>query len=158
MDGAMNFNMTDNYKECLQKGLEFQDYVSQVLMNELGISLTTYNSIKYQIIKGENRQGFEIKFDDKFKETSNLYIEVKEKAKAENKYYVDSGIYRNDNTWLYIIGDYTQLFIFGKNHLQLMDRTNKYRKVRTPTSIGFLLPYTDAVKYSLKTIYNKDKE
>ena len=46
MDGEMKFNMTQNYKEMLQKGLEYQDFVTDVLINELGIALSSYGSTK----------------------------------------------------------------------------------------------------------------
>jgi len=143
--------MTEYYEEKLKQGLEFQDYVTNLLINEIGIPLSTYSSKSYQL-KGENRQGIEIKFDDKYKETGNLYIEISEKSDALNYKYVDSGIYRNDNTWLYIIGNYEIVFIFGKELLKLMHKSSKYRVVNTPTSNGFLIPNDDAYKYSLKVI------
>jgi len=152
MAGEMKYNMTENYKKCLNKGLEYQDFVSDILINDLGISLTSYSSKSYQIVKGENRQGFEIKFDDRFKETGNLYIEIMEKSHPDNINYVNSGIYRNDNTWLYLIGDYENIFIFGKKHLQLMHTSNKYKIVTTPTSIGFLVSLQEAERYCLKRI------
>lgn len=99
--------MTELYKEMLEKGLEYQDFITDMLLSEIGISLSTYSSKKYQYSVGENKQGIEIKFDDRYKETGNLYIEIKEKSNAINANYVDSGIYRSDNTWLYVIGDYT---------------------------------------------------
>ena len=74
MDGEMNYNMTEQYAQCLEKGLKYQDFVTDVLISELGISLSTYNSTKYQYEKGENKQGFEIKFDDKYKTTGNIYV------------------------------------------------------------------------------------
>jgi len=136
----MNYNMTENYAKCLEKGLQFQDFITDVLIKELGISLSTYNSKKFQYLKGENKQGFEIKFDDKFKITKNIYIEIAEKSNPKNYEYVKSGIYRNDNTWLYLIGDYECIYIFSKKHLQLMHNMNKYKLVKTSTSQGFLVP------------------
>lgn len=142
--------MTENYKEMLQKGLEYQDFITDLLLKEIGISLSTYSSKKYQYNIGENKQGIEIKFDDRYKETGNLYIEVEEKSNANNWYYVNSGIYRNDNTWLYLIGDYNEVFIFSKKQLIIMHEKNIYKLVKTPTSIGFLIPNKDAEKYSIK--------
>jgi hypothetical protein len=152
MDGVTKYNMTENYKKCLQKGLEFQDYITDILIQKLGISLSTYCSSKYQNISGENKQGFEIKFDDVYIKTGNIYIEVKEKSDANNLNYVDSGIYRNDNTWLYLIGNYTEVYIFSKKHLKLMHITRKYKEVKTPTSIGFLIPKEDCIKYCIYKI------
>lgn len=143
--------MTEYYKEKLEQGLEFQDFVTDILFNELFIPLSSYQSKKYQL-KGENKQGIEIKFDDKFNDTGNIYIEISEKSNADNINFIDSGIYRNDNTWLYIIGNYKILFIFGKNTLKLMYKSKRYKEVEIPTSRGFLIPKIDAEKYALKII------
>ena len=85
-------------------------------------------------------------------ETGNIYIEVKEKAHPDNANYVDSGIFRNDNTWLYLIGNYTTVYIFGKSLLKLMYKSGKYKEVQISTSIGFLLPVEVADKYCLRKI------
>ena len=150
MDGEMNYKTY--YFEKLPEGLEYQDFITELLIKEIGISLSTFSSKNYQNKIGENRQGFEIKFDNKMLDTGNIYIEVKEKADPNNQNYVYSGIYRNDNTWLYLIGNYQTVYIFGKGHLKLMYETNRYREVKTETSIGFLLPISDANKYCLKNI------
>jgi hypothetical protein len=145
-------NMTENYKNMLLKGLEFQDFVTDILIKELGIALSTYSSIRYQNKKGENKQGFEIKFDDKYKDTGNIYIETAEKSNENNINYVDSGIYRSDNTWIYIIGNYQELYIFSKSHLVLMHKSKNYIEKTTKTSKGFLIPQKDAEKYCTKKI------
>mgnify|MGYP000515657790 CR=1 FL=1 len=144
--------MTENYKNMLQKGLEFQDFVTDILIKEIGISLSSYSSIKYQYSKGENKQGFEIKFDDKYKNTGNIYIEISEKSNENNINYISSGIYRNDNTWLYIIGNYEEIFIFSKKHLILMHESKRHKEVITNTSNGFLIKKEDAEKYCTKKI------
>lgn len=152
MVGEMKFKMTENYKEMLQKGLEYQDFVTDVLINELGIALSSYGSTKYQYTKGENKQGFEIKFDDKYKTTNNLYIETEEKNNKLNLYFVASGIFRNDNTWLFVIGNYEEIFIFSKKHLKLMFASKKFRSVETETSKGFLIDKINAENYCIKKI------
>ncbi|MFY8248365.1 MAG: hypothetical protein ACOVJ5_01550 [Gloeomargaritales cyanobacterium] len=149
--------MTQNYKLMLEKGLQFQDFVTDILIKELGISLSSYSSREYQNVKGENKQGFEIKFDDKYIITGNLYIEISEKANENNLKYIDSGIFRNDNTWLYIIGNYNELFIFSKKYLILMYESKKYREVETPTSRGILINKKDAEKYCIKKILINNK-
>jgi len=154
----MNYNiMTENYKKCLKKGLEFQDFVTDVLINEIGISLSTYGSQKYQYTKGENKQGFEIKFDDKYNETGNIYIEIAEKSDPANTEYVKSGIYRNDNTWLYLIGNYDEIYIFGKStlilmHGQIKNGQPRYKEITIATSKGFLVPKDKAEELCLKKI------
>lgn len=152
MAGVMNCNLTENYIECLEKGLKYQDFVTDLLIEDIGIALSTYNSKNYQYKKGENKQGFEIKFDDRLKETGNIYIEIAEKSNPNNFNYIQSGIYRNDNTWLYLIGDYSVVYIFAKNFLQKMCDSNKYKKVQTKTSKGFLIPKIEAEKYCIKKI------
>ena len=86
------------------------------------------------------KQGWEIKYDRKFRETRNLYIEVEEKTNKNNKNFVNSGIFRVDNTWLYIIGDYKTIYILSKTQLQRCYKKNRYKIVQTLTSIGMLIP------------------
>ena len=150
MDGVTKYK--NYYNDCLEKGLEYQDFIASLLIKEVGIPLSSLSSKKYQYSVGENLQGIEIKFDDKYEKTGNIYIEVKEKSNPNNNEYVNSGIYRNDNSWIYLIGNYNEIFIFGKSHLILMHKSNRYRAVKKPTSIGFLLPKEDAEKYCLKQI------
>lgn len=153
MDGATRYNkMTPYYKEMLEKGLEFQDFISIALLKELGISLTMFGSQKYQLSRGENIQGIEIKFDDIFKKSGNLYIETHEKSKPENTNFIRSGIFRTDNTWLYLIGNYEEVFIFSKKMLILLESSNRFFKVKTTTSKGFLIKKDDAEKYAARKI------
>lgn len=140
------------YNECLSIGQEFQDFAALVLLKERGIVVTALGTKKYQYSIGENMQGIEIKFDQKTIKTGNMYIEVSEKSDPNNEHYASSGIYRNDNTWLYLIGNYSIMYIFSKKLLQLMYEKDRYRKVETPTSRGFLIPVSDAKKYSALTI------
>jgi hypothetical protein len=114
-------------------------------------------SKKFQYSTGENLQGIEIKFDDKMNTTGNVYIETMEKSDPNNLKYIESGIFRNDQSWLYLIGNYSVIYIFSKKHLQLMHDSNKYRKVTTATSIGFLVPILDAEKYCAYKINTENK-
>lgn len=143
--------MTEYYKEKLEQGLEFQDHVTELLMKELGISLSSYSSKKWQL-RGENKQGIEIKYDAVHKKTGNFYIEVAEKSAPDNPRYVQSGIYRDDNTWLYIIGDYETLYIFGKSFLCNLHKSGRCQEKQISTSKGFLLTQEQANKYALKII------
>lgn len=149
--------MNEYYKQSLEKGLNYQDFVVEKLY-EIGLPIISYSSKKYQCMLGENKCGFEIKFDDKIKETGNIYIETNEKSDPANKEYVSSGIYRNDNTWLYIIGNYEKIYIFPKKYLIMFHEKLKFKEVQTPTSKGFLIPAKHAEElYSIKTI-NCDKK
>lgn len=143
--------MNRYYKEKLEQGLTYQDFVVEKLY-EIGLPLISYSSKKYQALIGENKIGIEIKNDDKFAETGNFYIETAEKSDANNLNWIPSGIYRNDNSWLYILGNYNEIYIFSKKQLILIHKTGKYKEVEIPTSKGYLLPMDKAEKYWIKKI------
>jgi hypothetical protein len=140
--------MTDEeYKkyreEQMKEGQEYQDFVCQQLLFKLGFPIVQYCSKKYQYEVGESACGFEIKHDKRLKETGNLYIEIAEKSKPSNEEYISSGIYRDDNSWLYLIGNYEKIYIFGKRHLRKIyedpKREKTLKRIEIPTSKGFLL-------------------
>lgn len=150
--------MNDYYKEKLKQGLYYQDFVIEELY-KVGLPIISYSSKQYQHLVGENKAGLEIKNDSNYKTTGNIYIEISEKPDANKKEYWKSGIYRNDNTWLYLIGDTDRIFIFSKKQLVLVHESKKYREVSIPTSKGFLLPVKDAEKfYALKIIECKNEK
>lgn len=139
----------NEYSENLKKSLEFQDFATAVMLKEYGLAIVGFSTQKYQFAFGENMTGIEIKNDRKFNDTGNLYIEIAEKTKAENPEYYASGIYRNDNSWLYLIGDMTSFWVFGKRFLQKLYEAGLYEFKQTPSSQGYLLPIADAEKYYL---------
>ena len=145
--------MNQYYQEKLGEGLHFQDFVVEELY-KIGLPIISYSSKEYQNMIGENKAGLEIKLDNKYKTTGNLYIEIAEKTKAENPNYIRSGIYRSDNTWLYLIGDYEKIYIFAKSFLVQLHNCGKYREIEIPlkTSKGYLLPEKQAIKYCAKII------
>lgn len=140
------------YEENLKKAEKYQDFIMEQLWKE-GLVLSPYSSRKYQYEKGESLSGIEIKYDQKFCETGNLYIETAEKSRETNIDFRASGIYRNDNTWLWLVGDYNKAYMFCKKQLKLFHaQLNKYekygvREVETPTSRGFLLPIPYAEQF-----------
>ena len=145
--------MTEYYKDRLEKGLEYQDFVAEQLRKATPcIIIGAYSSRKYQNKYGESASGIEIKYDSKFGETGNLYIEVAEKSRADLPEYTPSGIMRADNTWLYLIGDYSRAFLFGKRQLQSVFadeslwRKRGIRRRQTDTSIGFTYPVESAMR------------
>lgn len=143
------------YSENLNGALEFQDFVMDQLY-ENGIPVTNYSSKKYQLTKGENKAGIEIKFDKKLETTGNLWIELSEKSNPQNVNYVPSGIYRD--SWLFVIGNFNELYIFPQNLLKMIAKKYPILENGTKTSIGFLLPRTDAQKYAAKIIRPKGNE
>ena len=147
------YGMTDEYKEKLEAGLEYQDFIADKLRKgEPSIILGAYSSRKYQNEHGESASGIEIKHDRMLKKTGNLYIETAEKSNAALLDYTPSGIMRDDNTWLYLIGDYEQAFLFSKKQLKIMYANkakwavNGIRARETPTSQGFTYPAQNALK------------
>ena len=146
-------NYANYYSDQLTDAKEFQDFVAEKLY-AIGLPLFNYTSKKYQVEYGENKLGVEIKFDKKFQETGNLWIELAEKSNPDKISYIGSGIHRNDNTWLYLIGNYEVIFIFAKTLLFQLAKTGRYKVLenRTKTSKGFLLPKKDAIKYAAKVL------
>lgn len=142
---------SDYYRDKLKQGTEYQDFVYDKLYT-VGLPILSYSSKKYQLLYGENKPGIEIKFDDKLKDTGNLYIETQEKSDPANEFYIKSGIFRNDNSWLYVVGDYSTIYIFSKTMLKILFSKKIFREITIPTSIGFLIPKKEAEKYVAKII------
>jgi len=143
------------YEPRLEAGIQFQDFVC-VELHKLGIILQNMSSKKYQR-KKENLLGLEIKFDRRFRETGNLYIETHEKSDPSNPEYVKSGIYRDDETWLFGIGDEQTFFIFAKtllrNFVELSDSLTWLKRAKpTPTSMGVLFPLAKARQWAARVV------
>jgi hypothetical protein len=147
-------NDKEYYKKQLEKANEYQDYVVVQLHKYTGLTIPVFSSYKYQLNVGESLCGFEIKHDENLKYTGNLFIETQERRSINNP-YVSSGIYRDDNSWIYIIGDYKKIFIFAKNHLRFLHEKRKYRLIENKykTARGFLLPSKYAEDFlAIKTV------
>lgn len=142
-----------------EEALEFQDFVVNIFLKELGIAISNYSSKYYQHNYGENRQGIEIKYDKRILETGNVSIEVAEKSNASIENWTNSGIMREDNTWLYVQGNYNIIFIFSKSFLQKLYKVKYKNKVWQPkkTIKTFLMPLEEAYKYSIK-FFKKELE
>ena len=142
------------YKEQLEIGLQFQDVVTHELYMR-GIVVVGYASRRYQIERGENMLGAEIKRDGNFRITGNLYLEIAEKTHPDNHEYIPSGVMRGDNSWLFVIGDEKTIWIFSTKWLIKMisnGNSDRYKKVNGPTSIGYLMPLCEADKYCIRRI------
>lgn len=125
----------------------YQDFITDQLRKATPcIIIQNYSSKEYQYRHGESATGIEIKYDSLFHQTGNLYIEIAEKSDSGLQNFTPSGVMRDDNTWLYLIGDYQQAFLFGKGQLRLFvcdeakHRKRGLCKKTTPTSIGVLFP------------------
>jgi len=143
------------HNDSLQVGAEFLDFVLLTLQ-PMGLYLQPFTSKKYQYNKGESFQGWEVKLDNRCTDTERLSIEVSEKTKASNDIWVLSGIYRNDNTWLYIQGNYLVLYVFIKSILISLHKSNKYEIGESYGTVRkFYLPLKDAERYSHKIIIER---
>mgnify|MGYP001590487750 CR=1 FL=1 len=137
------------YAQKLEEGLQFQDVVTQALYMR-GIVVVGYASRRFQNTHGENMLGAEIKRDGEFRKTGNLYIEVAEKSHPDRPNFVPSGIMREDNSWLFVIGDERTVWIFSTKYLRLL--VDRWRRVEKATSIGHLCPLGQADKYAIRKI------
>lgn len=148
---------TGYYAKQLELGQQFQDHIACQLQ-KIGVILVNYQSKKFQLEQGESLFGAEIKRDGRWRDTGNLYIEIAEKAHPDRMNYIPSGTRRNDNSWLYIIGDEEKAWIFSITMLRLLEEWGRYEGRTTPTSIGWLLPVDAADKYAAKIIENAAKQ
>lgn len=149
--------LNSGHINSFEVGNNFQDHVCIELAKE-NIILQNINSKKFQYETGENLQGFEIKYDARCTgdngtiPTNRLSIEVGEKTNAANSCFVPSGIYRSDNSWLYIQGNYQQFWIFPKKLLVMLHQSGRYQEHEMPTVQKFYLPIEDADKYCAKKV------
>jgi hypothetical protein len=137
--------MTKEYEEKLRAGREYQDY-AQISLFKAGILIGVLTSERYQKEYGESIAGIEVKLDRVLEKTGNLYFETHEKSNSSNYNYVESGILRKDNTWIWCIGNYDVMYLIPKISLRRIyeaqrmgKRIECYRERETPTSKGFTL-------------------
>jgi len=133
--------------ESIQRGMEFQDFVMLALSRH-GVFIQPYSSRLYQYEHGENPQGVEIKLDARCTDTGRLSIEIAEKVNAKNHAWVNSGIYRRDNTWLYVQGNFKTLYVLPKTLLKLLHQSKRYQEHELPTIRKFYLPLAEAERYA----------
>ena len=145
----MNLYPDCQHKDSLQVGAEYLDFVMETLQKR-GVILQPYTSKKKQFNVGESLQGWEVKLDNRFTETGRLSIEIAEKTSASQLNWTPSGIYRRDNTWLYIQGNYEYFYIFMKKILIRLHNLGKCEEAEIPTLKKFYLPIEEADKYGEK--------
>lgn len=121
-----------------EEDLQYQDFVTDKMHELLGWNLNCYASLKWNIEKGESLSRIEIKNDRLMESTKNLYIETAEKDKNGN--FVPSGIFRQDNSIMWWVGNYNQAFLISKRMLKKLYEANIFQEKETPTSKGFLIP------------------
>ncbi len=137
--------MNEYYKTQLAAGQEYQDFIGDVLCKR-GMPIRNYTSRKYQLNKGENLIGLEIKYDTQISVYGNLYIEVAERRDLSMPFF-PSGIYAGPSI-LYLIGDMERYFLFSTNTLRAIHQSGQYPviTIRRNTSQGCKLPVADVRK------------
>lgn len=151
-------NMTLSYEENLKLGQDYEKFVTEKLQVILSMKITRYNT-KWTQLRGENKEGIEIKYDRLMRKFNRIYIETAEKRNAYNPKYAPSGICRGDNTKIYIIGDYDTAYIFDIKDLLLLYKQKPrwvYHPPMTKTSIGFCIPIEYARKLAMFIVYFTD--
>ena len=139
----------DNNKK--KQANAFEGFAYNHLITELKWAVTHYVTEEDQRTKGENHQGIEIKNDQAYNKTGNLYISVK---RVYNGFEYGSGIYRDTETkqLFYLIGDHKNFWLIATKHLQAYYEQNNLKLIpgfRTHTGgqeYGFLLPIEKADK------------
>lgn len=141
------------HSDSFEIGSEFADFVCMTLAKE-NIILQNINSQKFQYETGENLQGFEIKFDGPHTRTKRCSIEIAEKSNGFNTNFINSGIYRGDNSWIYIHGNYELFFISSIKILRLLHESGKYEEAYYPKDLPtikkFYLPHEKCFQVCLK--------
>lgn len=147
----MNARYDDCWNECFEAGAEYERYVYRLLMESFGHVVEHCDTARSQWLIGENRQGLEIKLDRKFVQTSNLFIETRERARLSGGGFTRwkmSGPFRRDNNRWLLIGDYMRLWVFHSAVLRAESATG-WRKIYNITAEGFLLPVKAASRKCL---------
>lgn len=145
-----DFGYTKYREQAFEDSEEYRDYITDRL-HDAGIVVQQIVSKRGQFRVGENKLGLEIKLDRKFWRTGNLCIEVAEKAVPRPGDYVPSGIFRDDNSWLFGIGNKDWFYIFSQKYVRACYQHGTVagkpiRHYTRDTSKGFLLDHETADK------------
>ena len=141
----------------MEQGLAFQDFVC-IQLSKHHIILQNISSTKFQFEVGENLQGFEIKLDNRCTDTKQLSIETQEKSSRDMMFYTNSGILRNDNSFMYIQGNYDAFWMFSKKWLVRWLKEKKPEiKEYNGTLKSFYLPI-DIADWGAVWKWNKQSE
>jgi hypothetical protein len=105
------------HENSLAIGEKYQDVIAKRLKALFGIEIHYYTTKEDQYKKGESIEGWEIKYDSWIGTSNRLSIEIGEKTRRELKEFTASGIFRVDNTFVYVQGDDNTAWIFFKADL-----------------------------------------
>lgn len=127
-------NLTQDFAKDLAVGEKYQRFVAKILNEKYNLNIDYYTNRSEQLTIGESIQGFEVKYDRITSKTGNLFFEIESGGKP-------SGIYRTDNSWLWICGNYDIIYIFSKRNLQRLHKTGNYEIISNKynSAKGFLV-------------------
>ena len=149
------------YEEQRKKSEAYQLYIKDVWLmafslmtmqrskyTSIGNTIDFYDTKEEQYNIGESAQGVEVKYDIASFRTNNLYIEIEEATKIGGK-LVSSGIYRKDNTTVWVTGTYHYAYIIPKSLLVAYHKKKQPNEIvsQRGTSKGFLIPRSDIDKW-----------
>lgn len=150
MEMKSNYYPDATHIDTLEMGAEYLDSVMETLQRR-GIILQPYTSKKKQYSSGESLQGWEVKLDNTSMRTGRLSIEIAEKSRRDIPVWTPSGIYRRDNTWIYIQGNSKSFWWFQKNILIGLHKSHKYEEAEFNGTVKkFYISLEDADKYGVK--------
>jgi len=135
--------MTDYYAEQLALAEAFDDYLVRRLVAE-GHPAHRHLGRAAQLAHGDLSicgVDVEVKFDQLFHTTGNLFIEIAEKREASRVQWTSSGIFSGSAAPWYGIGDYRDWFVLSRAWLKrLVPAPSGVITIGRGTSRGFLLP------------------
>jgi len=141
--------------ENRRKEKSFESWIEKYIKERYGKSLGVHYSKTDQLDIGESDSKTEIKHNHKYSKTGNLFIEIDKLTKHGE--WIKSGIYREDNSRWYLIGDRNKFWLFKKEILKKEFGNNHYSKIpgylpgfAFPTSHGYLLPIEKANQIAKK--------
>ena len=133
-----------SFESLLKIGNAYEAYILRRIRDE-GRRAASYETQAGQLAHGDitfsSGQNMEIKFDRRYHQTGNLYVEVAEKHRADQLQWVDSGIRCQSDAEWFGMGDYRDFLLFRRSDLQAEQDSGLYRiiEIGSATSRGFLL-------------------
>lgn len=151
--------MTQLYKDNFAAGQVYEQFVVDRWLQFFTEPLHMHEG-KLAQLQGENREGVEIKLDRLHHRYGNLYIETKEKSNPDNPDMVKSGIWRDDNTQWFLIGDTHEAFVFDVMVLRKCQMDSPHWLVwrQTSTSEGWTMPKKYVSQYAVFRINFDDMD
>lgn len=144
--------MSDYYTVQRALGEAYERYIVARLHRE-GIPIVRHETQAAQFAHGDVRIGadhVEIKLDQQFAVTTNLYIETAEKRRREQATWTPSGIFSRSTARWYGIGDYRDWFLFEREHLRQNARAERLLTIARGTSQGYLMRSSERLTLAVR--------